>query len=314
MRAHCAQIKQGLGRLGSLAVIFTVLACAESAGDPEPPRSFASAESAIEALIDEMSTDNKQGLVEIFGAQYENALVTSDWDADRPGRERIVAAAKEKLEKNPIEDGRVEWILGSDDWPFPFQTVRADDGLWRFDTEQGLQALIDRRIGRNELSAIAIMNAYVDAQIEYAKEDRDGDDVLEYAQRLTSTEGTRDGLYWESDPGEPESPFGPLVRGAETYLDQVAPGDPIRGYYFRVLDRQGANPPGGAYDYRINGHMIAGFALVAYPAEYGNTGVMTFVVNHRGEIQQKAIENFEGMDAYDPDDSWALVEDPDAAP
>ncbi len=153
------------------------------------------------------------------------------------------------------------------------------------------------------------MRAYVDAQIEYALDDRDGNDVLEYAQRLTSSAGKRDGLYWKSEEGEPLSPFGPLVIGAESYLDTLEPDDPIRGYYFKVLTRQGKNPPGGRYSYVINGHMIAGFGLVAYPAEYGNSGVMTFVVNHRSIVQQKDLGEFSGMDEYDPEDTWMVVED-----
>jgi hypothetical protein len=278
-------------------------------GNAWAQRGFDSAEAAMKAMIAEIEADDQQAIVEILGAEYEDQLVTSDWDAERSVREKIAAGAKEKLEAKSIADDRVEWILGSEDWPFPFQTVRGDAGSWTFDTEQGIEAILDRRIGRNELSAIALVNAYVDAQIEYAKEDRDGNDVLEYAQRLASTEGKRDGLYWESAPDEAESPFGPLVKGAEAYLDTVDKGDPIRGYYFRVLGRQGEHAPGGAHSYVINGNMIAGFALVAFPADYGNTGVMTFIVNNRGVIQQKAIEDFEEIDVYDPDDSWLEIED-----
>jgi hypothetical protein len=260
-------------------------------------------------MIADLEADDQQAIVEILGAEYKDRLVTSDWDAERSVREKIAVAAKEKLEAKSIAEDRVEWILGSEAWPFPFQTVRGDAGSWAFDTEQGIEAILDRRIGRNELSAIALVHAYVDAQIEYAKEDRDGNGVLEYAQRLASTEGKRDGLYWESAPDEAESPFGPLVKGAEAYLDTVDKGDPIRGYYFRVLDRQGEHAPGGAHSYVINGNMIAGFALVAFPADYGNTGVMTFIVNNRGVIQQKAIEDFEEIVVYDPDDSWLEIED-----
>jgi hypothetical protein len=148
----------------------------------------------------------------------------------------------------------------------------------------------------------------VDAQIEYAREDRDGDEVLEYAQRLASTPGERDGLYWEAESEDDLSPFGPLVRGAERYLATKDPGDPLKGYYFHVLKRQGENPPGGRYNYVINGNMIAGFALVAYPADYGNSGVMTFVVSHHGKVYQKDLGVFTGMDEYDPDESWTAVE------
>jgi hypothetical protein len=276
-------------------------------------RRFDSAEAAMKAMIAEIEVDDQQAILEILGKQYEDRLFTSDWNAERPAREKIVSAAKEKLDSAPIGDDRVEWILGAGEWPFPFQTVRGEDGSWSFDTEHGLEAVIDRRIGRNELAAIALVDAYVDAQIAYAKEDRNGNEVLEYAQRLASTEGKRDGLYWESAPDEPESPFGPLVKGAERYLDTVEKGDPIHGYYFRVLDRQGEHAPGGAHSYVFNGNMNAGFGLVAYPAQYGNTGVMTFIVNNRGVIHEKAIENFGEIDAYDPDESWAEVAD-DAKP
>ena len=292
-----------------LAAALLTLTAVSAPGDAGAQRRFDSADAAMKAMVVEIESDDQQAIFEILGAEYKDRLITSDWDAERPVREKIAAAAKEKLEATPIDGDRMEWILGSEEWPFPFQTVRGDDGSWTFDTEQGIEAILDRRIGRNELSAIALANAYVDAQIVYAKEDRNGNGVLEYAQRLASTEGKRDGLFWESGPDEPESPFGPLVKGAETYLDTVEKGDPIRGYYFRVLKGQGEHAPGGAHSYVVNGNMIAGFALVAYPAEYGNTGVMTFTVSNRGLIQQKAIEEFEEIDVYDPDDSWVEVEE-----
>jgi hypothetical protein len=191
----------------------------------------------------------------------------------------------------------------------PILIQQDESDTWRFDTAEGIEELIDRRIGRHELVAIEIARTYVDAQIEYAKEDRDRDEVLEYAQRLASTPGQRDGLYWVTEPGEPESPFGPLIKGAERYFEHKQPGDPIQGYFFQILKRQGENPPGGAYDYVINGNMIAGFALVAWPERHGESGVMTFVVNHQGKAWQKDLGPFHGMDAYDPDDSWSLVGD-----
>ena len=181
------------------------------------------------------------------------------------------------------------------------------------DTEEGIEEIIDRRIGRNELTAIAIARAYLDSQIEYAREDRDGDEVLEYAQRLSSTPGKKDGLYWEAESEDDLSPFGPLVRGAERYLVTKEPGDPLKGYYFHLLKSQGENPPGGRYDYVINGNMIAGFALVAYPEDYGSSGVMTFVVSHHGKVYQKDLGEFSGMLEYDPDDSWTEVEKADSS-
>ena len=262
----------------------------------------------MEALLDALEKDDADALLAIFGREYEAEIVTPDWEAERDARQKILEAAKDTYELSEIGDGEVGLIVGAEQWPFPISIVR-DDGGWHFDTEEGIEMMIDRRIGRHELAAIAIARAYVDAQIEYARYDRDGDDVLEYAQRLASSPGQTDGLYWEAGPDEDPSPFGPLVHGAERYLETKQPGDPLMGYYFQILTRQGPNPPGGEYDYVINGNMIAGFALVAYPADHGNSGVMTFVVNHRGKVQQKDLGEFPGMDSYDPDDTWSEVED-----
>jgi hypothetical protein len=294
---------------GILPSLLLALVAGCSGEPPEAstgPKVFATPEAAASALFDAIDRDDQEAVVSIFGREYGSRLVTADWAANREERQRIAAAGRAKLALDD-QDGGVTLVLGDEDWPFAIPLVREGEG-WRFDTEEGLERLIDRRIGRNELSAIAIANAYVDAQIEYARADRDGDEVQEYAQHLASTDGNRDGLYWESGPDEEESPFGPLVVGAESYLDTLQPGDPLRGYYFKILTRQGKNPPGGAYDYLINGNMIAGFALVAYPADYGNTGIMTFVVNHRGVVREKDLGAFTGMDAYDPDDTWTVVE------
>ena len=297
-----------LGVRAMLAALLLLLTPGCQGADTQSQRTFATPEAAVEALLDAVEHDDVDALLGILGREHESALVTPDWDAERDARQKIVEAAKRTHELSKVEDGVVEWIIGEDEWPFPILLVQEEEG-WRFDTQEGIEEIVDRRIGRNELAAIAIARAYVDAQIEYARRDRDGDDVLEYAQRLASTPGKRDGLYWEAESEEDLSPFGPLVQGAERYLETKQPGDPIRGYYFQLLTRQGGNPPGGRYDYVINGNMIAGFALVAYPADYGNSGVMTFVVNQRGKVYQKDLGEFTGMDEYDPDDTWTEVED-----
>jgi hypothetical protein len=271
-------------------------------------RTFETPEAAAEALFAAVEANDPEATLAVLGPQHAEALVTPDWDAEDEARQEIVREARKSYILEPLGDDERELVIGEEEWPLPIPLVR-EEGRWRFDTDEGLEEIVNRRIGRNELTAIALANAYVDAQIEYAREDRDGDDVLEYAQRLASTPGQRDGLYWEVGPDEEPSPFGPLVQGAERYLQTVEPGDPLHGYYFAILTRQGENPPGGRYDYVINGNMIAGFALVAYPADYGNSGVMTFVVNHRGKVQQKDVGEFEGMDAYDPDESWTVIED-----
>jgi hypothetical protein len=174
--------------------------------------------------------------------------------------------------------------------------------------------LVNRRIGGNERNAIYVLRAYIDAQRAYAAVDRDGDDVLQYAQKVASTPGKHDGLYWPADAakGEEPSPFGPLIAEAGAYLKGHVAGDPYRGYYFRILTRQGKNAPGGAYNYVINGRMIAGFAMVAYPAEYGKSGVMTFIVSHNGKVYEKNLGKNSAaigaeMSVFDPGDGWRDV-------
>ncbi len=172
--------------------------------------------------------------------------------------------------------------------------------------------MIIRRIGRNELSAVEICQAYMEAQIQYARTDRDGDDVREFAQTILSDEGQMGGLYWEAGDGEELSPFGPLVAEARDYLEGREVGDPFKGYYYKILTRQGAKAPGGRYDYIINGNMIAGFALIAFPADHGNSGIMTFVCNHQGKVYQKDLgEDTDliagGMVVYNPDSTWSEV-------
>jgi hypothetical protein len=299
---------RSLGIRAALATLLLGLTAGCQGGDTESQRTFATPEAAVEALLEAVERDDVDAVLAILGRKYQDAIVTPDWDSERDARLEIVEAAKQKQELSEVEEGVVQVIVGPKDWPLPISIVR-EEGVWRFDTEEGIEEIIDRHIGRNELTAIAIARAYLDAQIEYAREDRDGDEVLEYAQRLASTPGEKNGLYWEAESEDDLSPFGPLVRDAERYLAAKEPGDPLKGYYFHVLKRQGENPPGGRYDYVINGNMIAGFALVAYPEDYGNSGVMTFVVSHHGKVYQKDLGEFNGLDEYDPDESWAEVEE-----
>jgi hypothetical protein len=210
------------------------------------------------------------------------------------------------------EDRRV-LLMGVNAWPFPIPLVRKG-GVWRFATEEGVEELINRRIGGNENNALVVLRAYLDAQREYASVDRDGDGVLQYARKLASTEGKQDGLYWPADPakGEEESPLGPLVAASSEYLKGHTKSDPFRGYHFRILTRQGKSAAGGAYNYVINGRMIAGFAMVAYPHDYGTTGVMSFIVSHNGKIYQKDLgENSAklgaAMSSFDPGTGWKEV-------
>jgi hypothetical protein len=202
-------------------------------------------------------------------------------------------------------------VIGKDAWPMPFPIVHGDKG-WRFDTAAGIDELVDRLIGGNELSTIETLRAYVDAQAQYASADRDGDEVLEYAQKMISTAGKKDGLYWQVASAGDDTVLRAFVAELPDYVKERKGGEPYMGYYYRILTRQGENPPGGRYDYVINGNMIAGFAAVAVPAEYAETGVMTFVVSHQGKVYQKDLGDDTALAAaaiqeYDPDDSWTLV-------
>jgi Protein of unknown function (DUF2950) len=203
-------------------------------------------------------------------------------------------------------------ILGREDWPFPIPLMRKD-GSWRFDTAAGREEILYRRVGRNELSAIQACLAYVDAQQEYAERGIAGNGV--YAQRIVSQPGNKDGLYWPAQSGEDESPLGELAASAAAEGYRVGQQRaPYHGYYYKVLTRQGPNAPGGALDYTVRGTMIGGFALVAYPAEYRNSGVMTFLINHRGDVYEKDLgpntaRIAASMTAFNPDNTWRRVTD-----
>ena len=211
---------------------------------------------------------------------------------DKAARERFVGAYEEKNRMEGAGTEKVVLYVGNDEWPFPVPVVN-EQGSWRFDSKEGRQELLARRIGRNELSVIQVCLAYVDAQREYALKDRDGDGLLAYAQKFGSTPGKKDGLYWKAKEGDEQSPLGPLAAAAQKqgYTGRKKGDKPTayHGYYYRILNGQGKDAPGGAYDYVVKGKLIGGFALVAYPAQYGSSGIMTFIVNHDGVVYQKDL-------------------------
>lgn len=281
-------------------------------------KKFETPEEAVAALQRATAAADTNALLDIFGQTAE--------DLQNPDRTQaayeLKAFGSALAQTNYLErvsDSFVVLDVGDDRWPFPVPIVKADGG-WFFDTGTGKDEILCRRIGRNELSTLQVMRAYVDAQREYASQDRDGDEILKYAQRLVSSPGKHDGLYWPSEEGE-ESPLGPLVAyaQAEGYSPELRAEDedergPYHGYYFKILTRQGKHARGGKYNYVINGNMIAGFALVAWPAEYGQSGIMTFVVNQQGRVYQKDLASSTGkiarkMSAYDPDNTWRLSPD-----
>ncbi len=273
-------------------------------------RTFDTPSAAAEAMIEALGSDGFEAILALLGNDFEEELKGGDPAAARVQMDSAHAAAQEFQALRNEGDERRIMIIGPEVWPVPFPIVRKD-GRWSFDTAAGIEEVINRRLGRNERNAIAVAHAYIAAQRDYASMDRDGDEVREYATRIRSRPGKRDGLYWEveEDSGEPPSPFGPLVADARAYLDGDEPGAPYQGYYFKVLTRQGLNPPGGRYDYVINGNMIGGFALAAFPADYANSGIMSFVVSHQGKVLHKDLGEHSdliagAMQEYDPDETW----------
>jgi hypothetical protein len=279
-------------------------------------KSFQTPEEAAKALFDAAKAGDAKELLVIFGPAGKEIISSGDEVADKAARERFVKAYEtmNKLEKET--DKKVTLVVGNHDWPYPVPIVKKGE-TWLFDTMAGKEELLNRRIGRNELNTIQTCLAIVDAQREYAMKDRDSDKLLEYAQKFRSTPGKKDGLYWEAKEGEPQSPLGDLAAKAAkegyTHTKQGQGPQPYHGYYFRILKAQAKNAPGGAYDYVVKGSMIGGFALVAYPAEYGASGVMTFIVNHDGVVYEKDLGKDTAkiastMTKYDPDKTWKKAE------
>jgi hypothetical protein len=272
---------------------------------------FATPEQAVGALVAAVRAGNTGELSKILGPASRNLIRSGDAVADANARSKFIAAYDDASRIEEEGDARAILTVGSDDWPFPFPIVRRGEG-WQFDAAAGAEEILERRIGADELDAIEVCRAYVDAQREYAEEDRNHDGFVEYAQKFLSSPGKQDGLYWPAEPGEEESPIGPLMASAraEGYSTRPEGGHrPYHGYYYRILKGQGPAARDGAYDYVVNGHMIGGFALVAFPAEYGVSGIMTFIVNHDGVVYQKDLgprtaELARKMALFDPDPSW----------
>jgi Protein of unknown function (DUF2950) len=294
-----------LGSLLAAALVWLALAQGAAA-----QQTFDTPEAAVKALLDAINKHDVDAVTAIFGAEHMDELVGPDKVQAREGFQTFAEKAAVAQSLQPNDKGGMTLVIGAEAWPFPVPLIK-DGNKWRFDTETGVEEIIDRRVGENELSAIAALNEYVDAQVQYASRDRDGDDVLEYAQKIVSTPGKHDGLYWQTSDPDDASPFGPLVAEAADYLQGRQPGDPFKGYYYRILTRQGEGAPGGRYDYVINGNMIAGFAMLAFPADYGNSGVMSFIVNHQGKVYQRDLGEHTDIIApmiveYDPT-GWDLT-------
>ena len=277
------------------------------------PRAFESPEALVEAMVAAAGANDDASLQAIAGPD--------GGDFVQNGADPSVARVRAEFARNAATfwklrdnaDGTKTLVVGDGRWPLPVPIRRYQDG-WKLDVEAGREEMRLRRIGRNELDAIRLARLYVDAQQAYHEKDRDGDGVREYAQRIRSTPGRRDGLYWPTGADGEESPFGPLVASLQSYLEATTPTDPVGGYHWRVLKFQGSQAPGGQHPYVINGNMIAGFGLMGVPARYGETGVMTFLVSHHGDVYEKDLgactKRWASInEVYNPGDDWRRVED-----
>ena len=282
----------------------------------DPGQHFATPEDAVAALVAAASAHDTNAFRTLFGPAAMD-LVNPDQVQARHDQTEFTTAFNQAQRIVRRSDSQCVLYVGETAWPFPLPIVRKD-GQWLFDVEAGKDELLNRRIGENELAALDTVRAFVEAQREYAAKDPDGDEVLEYAQKFNSTPGTKDGLYWPRDLDGEVSPLGPRVAQAQAQgysrsavREEGARPEPFQGYFFRILTGQGKSAPGGKYDYIINGNMIGGFALEAWPAEYGNTGIMTFIVNQQGRVYQKDLgpktaKTAAAMKSYDPDRTWAI--------
>ncbi|HLG85103.1 MAG TPA: DUF2950 domain-containing protein [Bradyrhizobium sp.] len=301
-----------ISRSSSVSLVCLAAAVAILCGAGSPARAqqvFHSPDEAAAALASAVKSGSKTDMLKVFGPDGEDIISSSDEVSDASYREKFTAAYDAKHGISMEGDKKAVLMLGAKDYPFPVPLVHRKTG-WEFDTEAGREEVLFRRIGHNELDAMQTCLAYVDAQNEYGDKDRGAGPGV-YAQRIVSTPGHKDGLYWPSDGDE--SPFGELAAQASAEGYKVGGGpQPFHGYYYRILTKQGPHAPGGELDYVVNGRMIGGFALVAYPAEYGNSGVMTFIVNHAGIVYQKNLgidttELAKHITSFDPDKSWTRV-------
>jgi hypothetical protein len=320
--SHTTRKIATVSRLMLLALVLPLAACSKSdnlsvtdSAVAKPSLAvFASPEQAGTGLLDAAKSGDQNALLGIFGPQSKELILSGDAVQDKATINTFVAAygVMHRWRKMP-DDGEV-LLVGADNFPFPIPLQRNAQGQWFFDTAAGKQEILSRRIGRNELAVIDVCRAAAQAQAEYFSQLHDGGDTRQYAVKFISDAGRQNGLYWPSPEGQPKSPLGPLVAFATTegYSAEPDQHTPFHGYYFHMLNRQGSHVPGGAKEYVVNGNMVGGFALVAYPAQYGNSGVMTFIINQDGVLLQKDLgktttETAAAMTEFDPDGDWSQV-------
>ncbi len=294
------------------AILLIVLAAAAAASSrPVHQKDFASPDAAVQALIKTLRSGDKHAVLEVLGPQAEPAIDSGDPVQDADARDRFLQSYAVAHALHNAVEGRSTLEVGADQWPFPFPLVRRAE-RWIFDSAAGTEEIVNRRVGKNELSTIQSCLAAVDAEREYYARNPQNDSLLQFAQKLISTAGKKDGLYWPTSGDEPPSPLGEgfaRARGEGYFRSTTPNAEPFHGYMYRVLTKQGVHANGGAYDYLVGDKMPGGFALLAFPGEYGSTGVLTFIVNHDGIVFSKDLgpqtpKTAMAIEVFDPDPSW----------
>ena len=301
-----------VSRFAILVAILFFVTAGPARVHAQAPKSFGSPNEAAEALFAAAKAKNQEAIFDILGDKSKEWIKSGDAVQDREGRDRFIKAYEVKNGIEKDQDATAFLVIGDDDFPFPIPIVKSPSG-WSFDSEQGKEEILNRRIGRNELNTIEVLREVVKAQAEYASVDRDGNGILEYAQKFRSAVGKKDGLYWPVKEGEAESPLGELVAAAVRKGYQAGQSDrvtiPYFGYHYRILTAQESTAADGAYDYIVNNKMIGGFAVLAHPAKFGVSGFKTFIVNHEGvvydtDLGKDTLSAVEKIQAFDPDSRW----------
>lgn len=301
--------RAGMRMMGLAAAMAT--AGAQLGGCASEQKTFPTADAAVDSFVTALRANDQKELKQILGPQSDDLLSTGDQVADANGRATFLREYDEKHRLSEAEDGSMTLEVGPTDWPTPVPIVK-DKAGWKFDTAAGIDELLSRRIGRNELDAIQVCLAIVDAEREYAAADFNGDGWREYARQFASDPGKKNGLFWKTAEGEPPSPLGELAAqaSAEGYKRNTSgKPQPYHGYYYRILTQQGPAAPGGEMDYLVKDHMIGGFGVIAWPSDYGNSGLKSFITSHQGIVFEKDLgENTDNiaraMKSFNPDEGW----------
>ena len=316
-------MKTSVVRNAAAFALVAVVACQVSCNKPEKPaetqtqagpKTFVTPDDAAKAVVDAAKSDNQEAMLAIFGSGSKDLIYSGDAAEDKASFAGFASDYDAMHRWRKLEDGGEVLITGTDNKTFPIPLKKNSSGQWYFDAAAGRQEILARRIGRNEMAAIDVCGAIADAQKQYFATPQEG--TKQYAQKFISDEGKENGLYWPSPEGQPRSPLGPLVAFATSEGFQVKPGahEPFHGYYFQMLDKQGPDAKGGAKNYVVNGKMTGGFGVLAYPAQYDDSGIMTFLINQNGVVYEKDFgktteETAKAITEFNPDKTWKTVEE-----